>query len=83
MRRYALTLVIGFVSFSGAVSQTAQPAPASSEPPATTQNAVTDFHDSRWFPIEKLDESLPSWLQFGGEYRARTEGQSKHQVGKP
>src|SRR5260370_31248892 len=35
--------------------------------------AVSD--SSSWlFPIEKLDEALPSWLHIGGEYRDRLEG---------
>jgi Alginate export len=42
------------------------PAPS---PPAA------DSDSSSWlFPIEKLDESLPSWLHIGGEYRDRLEG---------
>lgn len=28
------------------------------------------------FPVTKLNESLPSWLRVGGEYRARVEGQA-------
>jgi len=31
--------------------------------------------DSSWlFPIDKLDETFPSWLHIGGEYRDRLEG---------
>jgi Alginate export len=42
---------------------------------AAAQNAVSDNHDIRWFPVEEMDESLPRWIQFGGEYRAQVEGQ--------
>src|SRR5258708_4315341 len=36
---------------------------------------AADSHAPAWlFPIEKLNESLPSWLRFGGEYRDRLEG---------
>jgi hypothetical protein len=36
---------------------------------------AADSDSSSWlFPIEKLDESLPSWLHIGGEYRDRLEG---------
>jgi hypothetical protein len=36
---------------------------------------VVDSDSPSWlFPIAKLDESLPSWLHIGGEYRARLEG---------
>jgi Alginate export len=45
-----------------------------------TLNAASDSstQDSpSWlFPVAKLDESLPGWLQFGGEYRNRYEGPS-------
>ena len=37
--------------------------------------AAADSDSSSWlFPIEKLDEALPSWLHIGGEYRDRLEG---------
>src|ERR1700683_107072 len=36
--------------------------------------AVESDSSSWLFPIEKLDESLPSWLHIGGEYRDRLEG---------
>jgi hypothetical protein len=36
---------------------------------------AVDSHAPAWlFPIGKLNESLPSWLRFGGEYRDRLEG---------
>jgi len=42
--------------------------------PAPNQ-PTADSDSSSWlFPIEKLNESLPSWLRIGGEYRDRLEG---------
>jgi Alginate export len=42
--------------------------------PASSPSAA-DSDSSSWvFPIEKLDEALPSWLHIGGEYRNRLEG---------
>ncbi len=42
--------------------------------PAPSPPAVDSDHPSWLFPIAKLDESLPSWLHIGGEYRDRLEG---------
>jgi hypothetical protein len=50
----------------------AQTGPTSSAAPSPS---AADSDSSSWlFPIEKLDEWLPSWLHIGGEYRARLEG---------
>src|SRR6266446_7089403 len=50
----------------------AQTNPQSNSAPSPSA-AVSD--SSSWlFPIDKLDEVLPSWLHIGGEYRARLEG---------
>src|SRR6266446_6554420 len=50
----------------------AQTNPQSNSAPSPSA-AVSD--SSSWlFPIDKLDESLPSWLHVGGEYRDRLEG---------
>src|SRR5579859_3282652 len=35
---------------------------------------ATDAESNRIFPVARLDESLPEWLRFGGEYRNRIEG---------
>jgi hypothetical protein len=45
----------------------------SSNPGASPPAADSD-HASWLFPVDKLDEPLPSWLRFGGEYRDRLEG---------
>ena len=42
--------------------------------PASSPSAADSDSSSWLFPIEKLDEALPSWLHIGGEYRARLEG---------
>jgi len=55
--------------------------PARANAQANTQSkpvsspSAADSDSSSWlFPIEKLDEALPSWLHIGGEYRNRLEG---------
>jgi hypothetical protein len=42
--------------------------------PASSSSAADSDSSSWLFPIEKLDEALPSWLHIGGEYRNRLEG---------
>ncbi len=42
--------------------------------PASSPSAADSDSTSWLFPIEKLDEALPSWLHIGGEYRDRFEG---------
>jgi hypothetical protein len=38
--------------------------------------------DGWLFPITELDQSLPHWLQFGGQFRDRAEGQEGLSFGK-
>ncbi len=53
---------------TGTDSNTAAQSGAAIDPPA-------DDDPLDWlFPVAKLDESLPSWLRIGGEYRNRLEG---------
>src|SRR6266403_2976202 len=42
--------------------------------PATSPPTADSDSPSWLFPIDKLDEALPSWLHIGGEYRDRLEG---------
>lgn len=50
-------------------------AQASTQSNPVPSPSAADSDSSSWlFPIEKLDESLPSWLHIGGEYRDRLEG---------
>ena len=64
-----------------------QSAPPSTEPfppdtPGGEHHAATDLRVSEpnqygsWlYPISRLDELLPSWIQFGGQFRNRVESQ--------
>src|SRR5690349_13540483 len=65
-----LILMLGMGAFSGrAGAQTGSNSGGHSSPPEA------DSDSPSWlFPIAKLDESLPSWLHIGGEYRLRLEG---------
>jgi len=65
-----LILILGIGAFSErAGAQTGSNSGGQSSPPAA------DSDSPSWlFPVAKLDESLPSWLHIGGEYRARLEG---------
>jgi len=42
--------------------------------PAPSSFAVESDSPSWLFPVDKLNESLPTWLHIGGEYRDRLEG---------
>ncbi len=62
-----------FISLLGFTSALAQP--KESQAPSS-QAAVDDDKSAVWlFPVEKLNDGLPGWLQFGGEYRVRAESQ--------
>jgi hypothetical protein len=65
-----LTLFLGMSMFSNrAQAQTNPKSNPASSPPAA------DSDSPSWlFPVDKLDEVLPSWLHIGGEYRHRLEG---------
>jgi len=65
-----LISLLAVAAFSQRASAQTSPDPGGqSSPPAV------DSDSPSWlFPIAKLDESLPSWLHIGGEYRARLEG---------
>jgi hypothetical protein len=50
-------------------------AQANTQSNSASSPSAADSDSSSWlFPIEKLDEALPSWLHIGGEYRNRLEG---------
>jgi hypothetical protein len=71
-------LLAGFLAGACTVPRRldAQTSPGSSTGVASRNAANSSTQDSlRWlFPIAELDESLPNWLQVGGEYRNRLEG---------
>jgi hypothetical protein len=61
-----LILLLGASMFPERANAQTSPAPS---PPAVNSDAPA------WlFPIDQLNESLPSWLRLGGEYRDRLEG---------
>jgi hypothetical protein len=51
------------------------PEPSNSTVGSQPSAAPSPCETASWlFPIEKLNESLPSWIRIGGEYRNRIEG---------
>jgi hypothetical protein len=69
----AICNVVAFISLLGIGSALAQP----TESPAVTPQTVADGDKSGvWrFPLEKLNQALPRWLRFGGQFRTRFESQ--------
>src|SRR6202158_118211 len=64
----AISMAISMLQGRAQAQADTQSNPASSRPAA-------DSDSPSWlFPIDKLDESLPSWLHIGGEYRDRLQG---------
>jgi hypothetical protein len=62
----ALILLLGASMLPERANAQTGPAPS---PPAVDSDAPA------WlFPVDRLNEPLPSWLRFGGEYRNRLEG---------
>ena len=52
----------------------AQVQTSSNSNPAPSPHAVESDFPSWLFPIDKLNQQLPTWLHIGGEYRDRLEG---------
>lgn len=74
--RLLLLLVAAIVAATPASPQSQTGAAAPGTPGGRT-DATT------WLrPVEKLNSSLPPWLEFGGAYRARLEGQNGINFGK-
>jgi hypothetical protein len=83
---YCITLICIFntVFLGNAVAQaqpsTSPPEPFQPDSPGAS-HAATDLRipgpdpDGWLFPITRLDELLPHWIQFGGQFRDRVEGQ--------
>lgn len=77
------TIVLSTGISQNAVAQSNNPASFSPYTPDTPgeSHAATDLRvfgpnpDGWLFPITKLDESLPPWIQFGGQFRDRVESQ--------
>jgi hypothetical protein len=73
MRIDTSLLLACFLSM-GLVPGWAQAQTSSESNSAPSPSAVDSYSPSWLFPIEELDESLPTWLHIGGEYRDRFEG---------
>ena len=68
MSTFSALLIILFLGFSSALAQQTQ----SQDP--TSQTASQHDKSGAWlFPVERLNQILPRWLLFGGEYRSRVE----------
>jgi Alginate export len=78
MRTYGLLMLVLLVGASGAPGRVNAQAAADSSanrPPAAAPDPPARDNGPEWlFPVEQLDERLPSWLRIGGEYRDRLEG---------
>lgn len=61
---------LSLVGFSRAVAQS-----AGGESPAPSPALDSDPPGAWLFPVERLNNALPRWLRFGGEYRLRFEGE--------
>src|SRR5580693_2237919 len=76
-------LVLSGVAAHQALPQSADPSPKPFEPDIPGgSHAATDLRifgpnpDGWLFPITRLDELLPHWIQFGGQFRDRAESQT-------
>src|ERR1700730_13903377 len=69
MTTFGAVSLILLLAFSSALAQSTD----SQEP--TSRAAVDVAKSGTWlFPVERLNQALPRWLRFGGEYRSRIEG---------
>jgi Alginate export len=72
-----LALIIGVGTAAGQAEVQTSARPSATAPSATPTNQSSDDDSLEWlFPIDELDDSLPSWVSIGGEYRGRVEGPS-------
>jgi hypothetical protein len=68
--------VLAFIVLLGCGSALAQSTDkqATDKQEPASQNAVDGEKSGAWlFPVEKLNQKLPSWIRFAGEYRTRVE----------
>src|SRR5260370_39522 len=75
-------LVLGGVTARNAFPQSTNPPPNPFQPDtpggshAATDLRVFEPNPDGWlFPVTRLDELLPHWIQFGGQFRDRAESQ--------
>jgi Alginate export len=70
-----LVLIVGAGTAAGQVEAQTHSDSSTTAPSSTGTDQPTDDDSLDWlFPVDELDESLPSWLRIGGEYRGRLEG---------
>jgi len=70
MRTSGARAFISLLGFSCALAQ-----PTDSQEPAS-QTAFDGEKSGNWlFPVESLNDTLPRWLRFGGEFRSRIESE--------
>ena len=75
MRTHTALLLSFFLGMSMAISMLSGRAQAQAQSDSAHSPPAVDSDSPSWlFPIDKLDEALPSWLHIGGEYRDRLEG---------
>jgi hypothetical protein len=73
----ALVLLIGLSTTPGLVNaQTSSAQGTATESGAASDPPAKDYQPEWLFPVVELDERLPRWLRFGGQYRNRIEGPS-------
>jgi hypothetical protein len=63
---------IAFISILGSSSALAQA--TDSQAPASQTAPDSDKSGAWLFPVQRLNQTLPCWIRFGGEYRSRVEG---------
>src|SRR3979409_141287 len=70
MRTSGTLAVISLLGLSRALAQ-----PVGSQQP-TLKNPLDGDKSGAWlFPVESLNDTLPRWLRFGGEFRSRIESE--------
>ena len=83
IKHFSCVFAFSAVAAGSAMAQ--QSAPPSTEPyqpdtpgesHASTDLRITGPNPDGWlFPVTQLDRLLPHWIQFGGQFRNRTESQ--------
>ena len=75
MKAYAALLLLVLLGETRLAAQSDAGANSGADPAPSPAAVNADADSATWlFPIEKLDEHLPTWLHIGGEYRNRLEG---------
>jgi hypothetical protein len=70
-----LVLLVGVSAALGHVNTQKSSDPNTDAQSGAAPDATAALDSPDWlFPVAKLNESLPGWLRFGGQYRGRLEG---------